>query len=34
MLSPIKLGIGWFVGHLEFQDGRHNISYINYGYIK
>ena len=34
MLSPIKLGIGCFVGHLEFQDGRHNISYINYGYIK
>ena len=34
MLSPIKSGIGWFVGHLEFQDGRHNITCIHYGYIK
>ena len=24
MLSAIKSGIGWFVVHLEFQDGRHN----------
>ena len=32
MLSAIKSGIGWFVVHLEFQDGRHNITYINYGY--
>ena len=22
MLSAIKLGIGWFVVHLEYQDGR------------
>ena len=34
MLSVIKSGIGWFVVHLEFQDGIHNITYINYGYIK
>ena len=26
MLSAIKSGIGWFVVHLEFQDGRHNIT--------
>ena len=32
MLSAIKSGIGWFVVHLEFQDGRHNITCINYGY--
>ena len=34
MLSVIKSGIGWFVVHLEFQDGIYNITYINYGYIK
>ena len=33
MLSPIKSGIGWFVGH-QIQDGRHNITCIHYGYIK